>query len=559
MKYLLVYLIVIPICLSAQSRFSKHMDIAGQASSDYVLSSVMQNDTLYFTSFHPCFLEGNDWYECASIGMMNSEGQLLKERKIDWLKITGFYYKPMVIQDDYLIIAGGASRIERNVSLSLVDRYTLDSIQTAHYVISPDYDLIYASGVVVTPSYYVMSGWAYDQDADVWPDWMLWIDRASLELIHTTEYPYQKTSVIPHQIHHEQDTVIMYYSGFDTRPNIDSSGYYDSRGFLRYEPQEDGAPEVTFIYHDTLDNSISGHWYLFNSLLLSNGNMVYRQNYRDPPDNNIINGSEYELLCIDSKGEMVWRSHDIGFNRYGEKELLSLMETEDGHIIGAGKTEWGFELETHYAYEFDWFNPIDTVQTIHESLDSIGVYQAPYFAKFDMYTGELIWEYAFIDFTEEDFSGPSAAYDVHVLSDGSLMGAGRYIYRADHPLSILDYDSWFFRLPSDVCLSGRYECTLDELISGTHDGVWVDISNDKPYNIYPNPASNVMTIEAKDGQEDQVQIEMYGIGAQLLYSCSYQLGSPMLIPDHIGQGKLLVVIKDQQGQYLSSDLLIVHR
>ncbi len=510
--YTLILFFILSSHINAQDYFSKRWDAGSTDFYNRIKFSVVQNDTLYYLAFNVCDFTDTTATDCSVVGMMDKDGNILKEVPFGWLDPAGETL-PMIVDDDKLLIGDGISyQPDSKVYLLVLDRYTLNSIGQFKYDIGIDVTGTEVSAVVTYGDYYIVSGWGIPIEDNVTGDWCLWIDKNTMALDTITSYPFTKAAAKYEYLYECNDGLLTaYFSGVDlvTLPN---SLVVNSRGFLKY----DESKNVVFHYLDTFDYSI-GFQYLHSALNMKNGNMVYKQKFhpRELPFE-IASGNENDILCIGTDGALVWRSHNHGWHHQGKKTFFSMSETADGDILVCGQIRWSFDLEQHY-FEFDRFDTIPDPP--YEFLNPLeNRYKAPFVMKIDGDTGELIWQYAIIEFDEFGNVGPQYLSELYELSDGSLMGAGGYAIQ-DEDGEFLAYDSWAVRLPPEGCFSqDTMECGLENHVpTATEDIIFIDLM-ERPLTVYPNPSNGLYFIKDNRQQKSALKLEVYTLQGVLVYT-----------------------------------------
>ncbi|HLF62904.1 MAG TPA: T9SS type A sorting domain-containing protein [Saprospiraceae bacterium] len=544
MKSLIYFLVLI--CTQntqAQEYFSKRFDAGETNFYNRIRVAIVENDTLYYSAFNVCNYSDTTATDCATIGVMDKDGNVIAERQFEWLNPIGST-KPICIDGDRLLITAGQGWYDESIiNLLILDKYTLDSIGRFTYDIGQDVQFYGASGVMAYGGHYIITGWSRLADEDDWPDWMLWIDKNTMELDTILEYPFSKKSVVYKYMYVDGDGMLtVYFAGLDLR----DVAFGNSRGFIKY----DTAMNVVFTYLDTIDNA-TGLNYEHAGLLQANGNMVYKQEFVDQ-DPWLSNAAEFEVLCADPTGDLLWRFNNPGFSSYSRRWVYSLSETRDGDILGCGEI-WGHFYPPYY-YELDPFDSIpDPVYDPPEESDN---YFAPYIFKLDGATGELIWQYALVEMDEYWHSGPLYLSEIYELSDGSLMGGGGYAIRnADGQFQ--SYDSWVVRLPPDGCLytgSDTMECGFESWLTGTEDIILIDISEEKAFLLFPNPVTEKIQIKVLSRQHDLFQVHIRSLDGKLLSVQAPDSNDIDLngMPD----GVLLVELLDKTGRILQVERMI---
>ena len=469
--------------LIGQFEFSKHWDAGSTNLFNEIYTSVLSDDTLYYHALNVCNYTDTTFTICSVIGKLDRDGHVLVEKKINWLAPQK-RKKTIGIDGQNLLVADGIRQNENaSISLLILNKHDLDSIGHYSYNIGKPVDFYGISGVIGYKDYYIVSGWSKLVDEDIWPDWCLWINKETMLLDTITEYPFVKESIVPEYLFEDdKGDLVIYFSGIKNYI-IPNGIALSSNGFIKYNDQK----ELVFFYKDTIETS-DAHDYSHAALVQKNGNMIYKQPYDASEQGPFPTyTSDFDVLCIDADGDIQWRFNRPGWSPYARRSIFSLSETNDGDIIGCGYIEGHFNYPT--LTEFDPF--IDTLPPIP---DSFHRYNAPYIIKLDGETGELEWQYALISLDENGHSGPFFLREMYELSDGSLMGAGAYTIRNDEG-HYIGQDSWAVRIPSVGCLVEEMDCEFESYITATKDLYLLDMSDKKPFVLFPNPTSQKLYLK----------------------------------------------------------------
>jgi len=533
----------------AQSTWSKIWDCGNTEITNRIKSSHLVNDTLYYVTFNVCDFDGQSWNECNTLGMMDAEGTIINEKLVDNLSILEGGNIPWIIEDDKIILLDGKGIWDKpTMDIKIYDRYSLDSIATYTYMVRDSIDFNFGSGIESFGDFYVMSGWCRITDTDTWPDFMVWIDKQTMEIDSIMEYPFAKESVIPEFLFLDGDSALsVYFSGIDIRGNS------NSRGFMTYNEDK----EMTFFYLDTIDYRTS-HRYTHTATIKKNGDKIYKQEY-DANEQSwpITWNSDFDILCIDSGGEIKWRFNNPGWSYTatvelqftGSKDVYNVSVTEDGDILACGTTFWHSNYPT--IFEYNWLE-----DTLPPFPDSLHTYEAPYILKLDGDTGELLWQYSIIDYDEYGNIGPYALRQLHELSDGSIIGTG-WSQTYDENGNHIKDDSWVIRLPSDGCVEdGNMECGFENYIAtSTDDLVLVNMKNDKPFVFYPNPSNGLYNIMNLHNYHEKVWFTITDIHGNLIKNEKGVFLESIDLRDY-NTNVFIIKIYDKKGKVLQIETLV---
>ncbi|MFT6337714.1 MAG: hypothetical protein ACJATI_004479 [Halioglobus sp.] len=480
--------------------------------------------------------------------MMNKDGEIIKEKIIDDLSIIEYGKIPWNIFDDQIVLADGKGNFASpTLDLKFFNRYNLDSISTYTYQIKDSIDFNFASGVVELKDHYVVSGWYRITNTDTWPDFLVWIDKSNMEIDTMIEYPFEKESVIPEFLFVGQDRLLTYYFS-----GLRLGDANNSRGFVKLDSNKN----IVFHYLDKIDLS-TNHQYEHSGLLMKNGKMLYKQRY---------NGSEqpwpgtwmsdFDILCIDDNGQIVWRfnkpggSYTGGYLQFkGTKNVLHMTETADGDILACGTTNWHFNYPT--IFEYNW-----TTDTLPPFPDSLETYEAPYILKLDGETGELIWQYAIIEYDEYENITPYALRQVHELSDGSIMGTGWSKVTNENGFFVKN-NSWAVRLPAEGCISDDgMECGYEYYLpTSINEPILIDMTTDRPFIFYPNPSDGHFLIRDTRKNKTKVTYEIFNIKGEQVHRKENVRLSEIDITDQTS-GIYLCKVYDNNGKVIQVERLV---
>ncbi|MFT6337715.1 MAG: hypothetical protein ACJATI_004480, partial [Halioglobus sp.] len=376
--------------MNAQIVWSKTWNAGDTDYTNRIKSSHLINDTLYYTTFNACNVDGQFFNECMSIGKMDKQGGIIKEVLLEEIRISEQGQIPWRVKNDVIILAEGSAKSEpANYKIHTLSKYDLELLNTVEYQLDYPTDQLFITGFEEYNDYYILSGITQVKDTSIYPDILVWIDKSTKEVDTILEYPFEKEAVIPRLLFVGQDRLLTYYfSG--TRVGNDGFG---GRGFVKLDSNK----TIVFHYLDKIHFS-TNHQYEHSGLLMKNGKMIYKQRY---------NGSEqpwpgtwmsdFDILCIDDDGQIEWRFNKPGSSYTGAylqfdgtKNILHMTETADGDILACGTTNWHFNYPT--IFEYNW-----TTDTLPPFPDSLETYEAPYILKLDGETGELIWQFAIIE------------------------------------------------------------------------------------------------------------------------------------------------------------------
>ncbi|TVR86106.1 MAG: T9SS C-terminal target domain-containing protein [Saprospirales bacterium] len=551
MKKILVIILFSAYCgsLTSQVHFSKVWDPDGLDDYSWVKHSLLDNDTLVYFAENVCnFIDFDNYNYCTTIGRMDKDGNIINEVTYNDL-VLNIQYNPVTIIGDKIYIVSNDGRWGEDPKLYILvlNKNSLELISRHDYTLNLDVDFYLESSIVKYKDYLVVSCLTQLDPNNGWEDFLLWINKESMELQHVqeNEYPFEAEGVNPRFLYAGEDGLLTVFFNVhrieysEDFPNVLNS----PKGFLKYNI--DG--EQVFIYLDTLDSS-SNLLYLFG-FMMKNGQMVYRQDYNHQGFE-IQNGADFEVISINDEGKFNWRFNQVGFSPYGKKQLIRMTETAEGDILGCGRLNWHFNYPN--LHEFNYFT-----DTIPHKPDSLERYNAPYLIKLDGSTGEMLWEYALIEFNEFGFTGPSSCQLVHELSDGSIMGRGIYDVKDEHGNFTGQNKSWAFRLNGDPCPSEQPECGFEVYLTDTRDLGLIDLNKERRFLLYPNPTSGSVFMKDALDETTLLIINVFDSSGRLLDRVSQYSTEPLNLNESYS-GMLYLEILNERAELIQTDVLIKH-
>ena len=547
MKYIFIFILLgSGSILSAQEYFAQDWDSGETADKNFILSSQLYNDSIYYLSFNVCYLSDEIWEECITLGVMDNKGNVIQERNLDWVSALGDN-KPIHISDSEIIIAGRTQDLlDPKIQLTIIDKNNWENYKVFHYDIGVDVEYYFSYSVIAYFDYYIVSGGTELKKVNLQPDWTLWIDKNTFEIDTITEYPFMnRISRMEFLYVDENNLLTCYYAGSGQR-FYPSGNLANSRGFIKYNDQK----EVVFHYLDTLDGN-TGLNYVHTGLLLENQNMVYKQAHFNDEPFGIGNDPDYEVICINPDGETLWRFKNPGFSVYGEKRVNSISEASNGDVLLCGSMDWRVGLGPG-LFETNWLDTIP--DPTHPHPDSLGeLFLAPYIARLDGETGEMLWQYALMDIDSTAESFACYLSEFYEMEDGSYTGLGTYCI-PDTLNNGDDTDSWVVRLPPEICFSGEMECGLENyLTTSTMSILPIEDTQEKSYLVYPNPTSDELFIEPIS-TERATYIQVTNIDGRLLLRDEFS-GNAIDI-SYMEAGLLIIQLLDKQGYIMQVEKIV---
>jgi hypothetical protein len=548
MKNLLSFAFFLFICnhVSSQEVWSKTWNAGGTDLTNKIKSTHVQNDTIYYVTFNVCNLVGQSWDECNTIGMMDKEGNIIQESLVKDLSIIERTTKPWTITNSKILFLDGKGSFDNpEIEIKQFDRYTLDSIATNTFSLGDSIDFIFGSAIISYHNKFICTGWSRLSNTDIWPDYIIWIDSSTMQIDTILEYPFVKKSVEPQFLFIDSDNLLtMYWSGIEVANNG-----FGGRGFMKIDTNMN----IVSNYIDSIDLGTQ-HSYPHAAYQMSNGNMVYKQQYDGAEQVFPIQwASDFEILCIDKTGDIQWRFNNPGWSAYGlgEKEIANITETKEGDLLACGYTRWHSNFPTLYEV-----NILEDTFPTFPDIDTIGLYNAPYILKLDGQTGELLWQYAILEYDEYGNTLPFVMRQVHELSDGSIIGTGwSRIY--DENGTYLKDNAWVIRLPSDGCMEPEnMECGFENYVpTSIHGPILVNLSDDKPFIIFPNPSMGIYNIIDKRTNRDLVNYVITDLNGNFIEGKNGISLTSIDLTNFV-QNLFVISIYNDKGEIMQSEQLL---
>ncbi|TVR82039.1 MAG: hypothetical protein EA409_05720 [Saprospirales bacterium] len=533
--------------LQSQSVFSKVWDPDGLDVHSWVKHSVMDKDTMIYFAHNVCnYIDDDNYNLCTTIGRMDKNGNILTEVTYNDLVWRSLRNAGILMGDHIYVLANEGRYEDPRLYILKIDKNSLELVEKVEYELGLDVSWFYQeSSLVEYKDYLVASGWTELASTGIWQSFLLWIDKYSLELKYFQFFdpPFEFSKLYPElQFWGDDDLLTVYFIVLSVASDEFPGTLGSSRGFMKYNRDR----ELVFHYLDTLSGQ--GNSYFHYGLLMENGSMVYHQPYNHRGFE-IQNGADFEVISINQERQFNWRFNQVGFSPYGKKQLLKLTETADGNLLGCGRLYWHFNYPN--LHEFNFFT-----DTIPPRPDSLEYYQAPYIIKIDSETGEMLWEYALIDFKNYGYNKrPESCQGIHELSDGTLMGYG--------PYSTIGHDgmlggiskSWAFRIPANPCPEDEMECGFERYLTNSVEQVYIDLNAERRFTFFPNPGTGTFYLKDALGESNEIIINLYDSTGRLIDRKRQYSTDPFYVADPV-RGIIYVEIFDKQRQFIQSDLIM---
>ncbi len=532
--------------LYSQEVWSKTWNAGDTDMTNKIKSSHVINDTIYYVTFNVCNYDGQSWNECNTIGMIDMKGNILQEKLFEDISILEGGNIPWTIEKDKIIMGDGTgSGSPAYFSVHFLDRQILELTDSYEYTLEFETDQLFITSLIVFHEWYVLGGITQLKDSIVYPDIIIFIDKSTMQIDTILEYPFQKESVIPQFLFIDSDSLLtMYWSGID----VENKGI-DGRGFLKIDKDMN----IISNYIDAIDFGTK-HSYPHAAYQMSNGNMVYKQRYyKDDQEFPFVWWSDFDVICIDKYGNLIWRFNKPGYSTSPgvRKEITNITETTNGDILACGYTTWHSNHPT--IFEFNILE--DPIPEVPDT-DTILFYEAPYILKLDGQTGELLWQYAILEYDEYGNTLPYIMRQVHELSDGSILGTGwSRIYNENG--TYLKDNAWAIRLPSDGCIGvENMECGFENYVpTSIQDPILVDMSDDKPFIFFPNPSGGQYNIIDKRINRENVRYVITDINGNLLEGKASVSLTTIDLTNYTNSTFIITIYNDN-GKIIQSEKLV---
>ncbi len=515
---------------SGQNHVSYHWDSTQNDLTDFIKQGILE-DNRQFT-FGPTRCP-NTSSSCSYVSIIDLDDNTVLHEKYLERFITPQVSNPMYLDNGSLFITGrDATDDESVISILELDKQDLSFIREKKIQLDTNGSSV-SQGLTKVLNAIILVGWSLYPDQNYAHDFILWLDSNTLDTIRSQTLPFEGKSTIPHFIFSNPgDQEVTVYFSLMNGLLLDNGIEVNSRGFARFNNKG----KNTFIGLDSIDIS-STHGLFHAALLHSNGNHIYHQRYVDDNVFGVANFSNFEILCRDSLGTLLWRFDNPGYSKVGTKYIISINEDQNGNILCCGYVDWRYDLGPG-VFEFEYENANDPIiDSIAIVLDTYGdKYSAPYIFLLDGETGELIWQYSIID--QNSDGNAYSLSDFQQKNNGDYVGVG--IYQFENSV----VDNWLLRLPENFSLGNgsnsgfEYDLTLTS--TEEHD----NLTEENQFRIYPNPASNIINFNTNiQGSFSYQIINKVGSIVQKGALSDHQISIENLLP-----GLYFLELKNEQNE-----------
>lgn len=462
MRYLAIIVIIIYSCFKSLGQAGKLVylgDFSDDGLTDFPIQVEVYNDTVYALIHNKRIINGQS-RSTTGLMMYDSELNLLEVQNYDWIKAP-LIYTSMRIIEDQIVIAHGETTSDAKQHLTFIDKNNLDSLK--HIEIHVQDSLVQ----VTNESFHKVNNQfvVNCRLRDIHENWYFksfFIDDLTFQVDTILPRPPNKKYYDVSEVFVTEDMFI-----FDVS-HEDSFSIQSQRKFILYDFDKNVIKEV----NDSDDLESDGNS-INNSIRLKNGLIVFTDNPH----------SVGSVRCLEFDQGEVWRMN-FEHRPFWSLNTDRLIESTDGNVIVAGSYYQHFVNQNIF---WENLNPIYSTFTTFET---------PYLIKLDSETGEVIWDYSYVDFDEYGYVPLRSFTDVCQLSDGTLVAVGIFRNHNDSQ-NHLDYDtdSFILTLDENGCYVDSEVCEFNQFLDENPISNVKEINGEPIVNIYPNPTSGEVTIE----------------------------------------------------------------
>lgn len=140
----------------------------------------------------------------------------------------------------------------------------------------------------------------------------------------------------------------------------------------------------------------------------------------------------------------------------------------------------------------------------------------------------------------------------HYIPNEKLEVNGNVLIKKDNGIILTSPNGTEFKITVDD--NGNLNTSLLESSTSNQE---LEMKNEK-IEIYPNPASNELTIKTHDYTIQNIDIELYNLDGKMLFMKNYnQISSSINIAD-LKSGVYIIKVKDQNGDLIKTDRIVKH-
>gem|GEM_PF-2500980 len=445
--------------------WSKQFSFSDKDVRDFGQQILISGDTLYTMG---CKYSGTE--HIAVITMYDTDGNILKQRDIDWAwPVTGLknFIKDgnrlLYVESDHKYLDEPGIQKQNGARLLVLDAQ-LDSLSFHYFPTEWLNEYLYITSIQSTKDHYVVSSSVLIENWDHLSTF-LWIDKNDFSLEKT--YVFEDADSRIERFVVRNDTVIFSY--LRSVPPDQWGGYYHKVGML----DKDG--EVVWTWA-TENDPLPGHE---NVTFLEDGSTIVE----------IDHISSYPLLArVDITGQELWRNYRVSEDwrvegRFNFVFTWGMQATADGNFI-----VWGNIMD-----DLNYDGVMDQSEVI--------LYEAGHVMKVNAEDGSIIWERTLMDYNDVGAPMGYSIVDMVEGADGYLYGTGiaypnAYWNNGDNTDGMRydrdDADTWLIKLDADGCFDPEWCTELRSFTSHTEDIAAEEIVE---VLIIPNPTFDLVTIK----------------------------------------------------------------
>ena len=509
---------------------------SGENSSQFLADAKVSEDTLYaiIRSVRFDSISG-DFNRFSSLIKMDAYGNLLKQK--DYSTLAPDYRCCGVLQiygDEIIVVDNLNDYLDDSIRLSIFNK-SLDLISDHTYKIADSVEVTVASSIVEFGNHYVVSGWSLIPDKPI-EDYLLWIHRENMLIDTILKFPSNLLEGSGElllggirNLQVQNDTMYGFWKSFY------GSIYHE--GFIGYDQNKN----PIYYYKDQIDSIGSLG---FNRIgLAMRERKYYIQDFEigttvNPPF------TLHEIVCIDKQNNIIWKNHDTPRSNIADlPEIIYLDETIDGDLLLAGSMQWAIGLKSEHI--------------VNEDIpDSIRFYKAPYISKIDGISGETIWQYALL--INNDINAINKLEDVSwikELSDGSIVGGGSYKDFDEDYSFFSPQDTWFFRLPGNICLEEN--CDFESYFNLLTSAKVVPIVKNE-IKFSPNPTNGIIKINSDNQNLKNCTLYITTTDGKIIDIKEKIANGNEINLTQLLSGKYVLCLFNDQSMLLLSDIIILY-
>ena len=422
--------------LLGQADYTYIEDLSGTGYSDRVAEMELDQDTIYSRILMTIDDPENPGatLSCNGLLVMDNQGNVIKKKQYPTI-FSGTEFDQMLIETDRILITHGES-VEEGAKqyITQIDRVTLE-VDTV-YTFDTGLDIKQSSGQAFgryRDKYVIGLSSRYIGEFNTNEGWVgnyLVIDAQTMEADTLLYLPVDHETSYAYDIYEEGADLVIYYVA--KKPW--------GHGFIRL----DSTYQIQDQYIDSFEPAFGlNNWHQTEKR--ANGDFIYCH---------LDNGSR-DVFSIDNLFNLNWET-DLPIPQYLGLFGTNIVNTDDGDLLITGSLNIAFEYTP-----YDWMD-----------LELNDYRFAPYVAKLDGETGEVLWHHFYIGVDDFGVMTYYGALDIVEVSSGDLYAGGLVVWQSQEPRQL---DTGIFMLPQDGCLNPQTGCHLyqfiDQVLTSTDDEI----------------------------------------------------------------------------------------